>query len=58
MLKICDKSICKPPEPIFNCFRAYFLAQGTFPFELKKANVVPIHSTSKTIGLSHFSQYV
>ena len=39
MLKLCDKSICKPLSIIFKSC----LTQGIFPSEWKKANVVPIH---------------
>ena len=36
-IKLCGISICKPLETIFqNCLRS-----GKFPFEWKKANVVP-----------------
>ena len=39
MLKLCDKSISKPLELIFqSCIK-----QGKFPTEWKKANVVPVH---------------
>ena len=37
MIKLCEISICKPPEIIFqNCLRS-----GKFPYEWKKGNVVP-----------------
>ena len=39
MLKICGPSICKPHEIIFKSC----LENEIFPFELKKANVVPVH---------------
>ena len=39
MLKSCNKSICKPLSIIFKSC----LTEGIFPFEWKKANVVPIH---------------
>ena len=59
MLKLCDKSICKPLSIIFKSC----LTQGIFPSEWKKANVVPIHkkttsSVLKTTDLSLFSQSV
>ena len=42
MLKICDKSICKPFELIFqSCIK-----QGKFPNEWKMGNVVPVHKKS------------
>ena len=42
MLKICDKSICKPLELIFqSCIK-----HGKFPNEWKMANVVPVHKKS------------
>ena len=42
MLKICDKSICKPLELIFqSCIK-----QGKFPNEWKMANVVPVYKKS------------
>ena len=45
MLKLCDRSICKPLSIIFKSC----LTQGIFPSEWKKANVVPIHK-KKTIN--------
>ena len=42
MLKICDKSICKSLELIFeSCIK-----HGKFPNEWKMANVVPVHKKS------------
>ena len=42
MLKICEKSICKPLEIIFqSCIR-----HGKFPNEWKMANVVPVYKKS------------
>ena len=42
MLKIYDKSICKPLELIFqSCIK-----HGKFPNEWKMANVVPVHKKS------------
>ena len=39
MLKLCDKSICKPLDLIFkSCMK-----QGKFSTEWKKANVVPVY---------------
>ena len=57
MLKLWDKSICKPLNIIFKSC----MTQGIFPSEWKKANVVPIHkkTTSSvliTTDLSLFSQ--
>ena len=43
MLKICDKSRCKPLKIIFKSC----LVQGIFPSEWKKANVVPIQKKYK-----------
>ena len=38
MIKICDKSICKPLRKIFKkCLRT-----ATFPLEWKKGNIVPV----------------
>ena len=42
MLKICDKSICKPLELIFQSY----IKHGKFPNEWKMANVVPVHKKS------------
>ena len=42
MLKICDKSICKPLELIFQSF----IKHGKLPNEWKMANVVPVHKKS------------
>ena len=36
MLKLCRRSICKPP------FQS-FMKQGKFPLEWKKANGAPVH---------------
>ena len=42
MLKICDKSTCKPLELIFqSCIK-----HGKFPNKWKLANVVPVHKKS------------
>ena len=39
MIKICSSSICNPLRLIFN----YYIDNGIYPCEWKKANVVPIH---------------
>ena len=39
MLRICDKSICRPLAIIFNCC----IRTKKYPSEWKKANVIPIH---------------
>ena len=36
--KICGDSLCRPLELIFNDF----LANGIFPFDWKKGNIVPV----------------
>ena len=42
MLKICDESLCKPRELIFqSCIK-----HGKFPNEWKMANVLPVHKKS------------
>ena len=42
LLKICDKSICKPPELIFqSCIK-----HGKFPDKWKMANVAPVNKKS------------
>ena len=42
ILKICDKSICKPLELIFqSCIK-----HGKFPIEWKMTNLVPVHKKS------------
>ena len=38
MLKLCDKSICKPLDLIFR----FCIKHGEFPTESRKANVVPV----------------
>ena len=39
MIKLCGSSVCKPLSIIFNdCLKG-----GKFPFDWKKANVVPVH---------------
>ena len=42
MLKLCDKSICKPHSISFKSW----LTQGVFPSEWKKGNVAPIHKNN------------
>ena len=42
MFKLCDKSICKPLELIFQ----FCIRHGKFPNEWKMANVVPVHKKS------------
>ena len=43
MIKLCVNSICKPLSVIFkDC-----LNEGKFPYEWKKANVVPVHKKIK-----------
>ena len=50
MLKLCGRSICKPLKLIFeNC-----LANGYFPEEWKKANVVPIHKKSDKKNIKNY----
>ena len=39
MLQVCGNSICKPLELIFE----EAMESGSFPFEWKKRNIVPIH---------------
>ena len=39
MIKICGKSICKPPQTIFS----QCIDTGSYPLEWEKANVVPVH---------------
>ena len=50
MLKLCGRSVCKPLKIIFeNC-----LANGYFPDEWKKANVVPIHKKSDKKSIKNY----
>ena len=50
MLKICDKSICKPLELIFqSCIK-----HGKFPNVWKMANVVPAHKKSDKYILKNY----
>ena len=52
MLKICDKSICKPLELIFqSCIK-----HKKFPNERKMANVVPVHKKSDKQILKNYRQ--
>ena len=54
MLKICDKSICKPLELIFqSCIK-----HGKFPNEWKMANVVPVHKKSDKQILKNYRPYL
>ena len=39
MIEICSTSTCKPLRLIFN----HCIDSGIYPFDWKKANVVPIH---------------
>ena len=58
MIKLCGNSICKPLSIIFkDC-----LSEGKFPYEWKKANVVPVHKRGnkqvwKTTGQSLYSLF-
>ena len=50
ILKICDKSICKPSTLIFNqCF-----ARDTFPLECEKGYLVPIRKKGNKQCLSNY----
>ena len=50
MLKICDKSICKPLELIFqSCIK-----HGKFPNKWEMANVVPVHKKSDKQALKNY----
>ena len=45
MLKICGDSLCRPLELIFNdC-----LANGIFPSDWKKGNIVPVHNKNDNV---------
>ena len=50
MLKICDNSICKPLELIFNDR----LANGIFPSVWKKGNIVPVHEKNDKERLNNY----
>ena len=58
MLKVCDPSVYKPLEMIFN----QCLETGVFPSEWKKCNIVPIHKNGdrycKTTAQGHCYLYV
>ena len=50
MLKICGNSLCKPLELIFNnC-----LANGIFPSEWKKGNIVPFNEKNDKQRWNHY----
>ena len=53
MLKLCDKSICKPLNIIFKSC----LMQDIFPLEWKKANVAPIHKTKVLEGIIYNTMF-
>ena len=50
MLKICDNSICRPLELIFNDR----LANGIFPSVWKKSNIVPVHKKNDKQRLNNY----
>ena len=50
MLKICGNSLCRPLELIFNdC-----LANGIFPSDWKKGNIVPVHKKNDNQSLKNY----
>ena len=50
MLKICEKSICRPLELMFNdC-----LANTIFPFDWKKGNIVPVRKKNGKQCLNNY----
>ena len=50
MLKICGNSLCRPLELIFNdC-----LANGIFPSNCKKGNIVPVHKKNDYQRLNNY----
>ena len=50
MLKICENSICRPLELIFNdC-----LANGIFPSDWKKGNIVPVYKKNDKQRLNNY----
>ena len=53
MLKLCDKSICKPLNIIFKSC----LTQDISPLEWKKANVAPIHKTKVLEGIIYNTMF-
>ena len=50
MLKLCGGTICEPLQMIFN----QALISGSFPFEWKKANIVPIHKKGHKQTLNNY----
>ena len=50
MLKIGGDSLCKPLELIFNCC----LANGTFPSDWNKGNIVPAHNKNDKQLLNNY----
>ena len=50
MIKIFSASICKPLRLILN----YFIDNGIYPCELKKANAVPIHKKGDKQTLKNY----
>ena len=50
MIKLCGNSVCKPLSIIFkDC-----LSEGKFPYEWKKANVVPVHKKGNKQSLENY----
>ena len=50
MLKICENSLCRSLELIFNdC-----LANGIFPSDWKKGNIVPVHEKNYKQRLNYY----
>ena len=50
MIKICDKSICKPLQLIFS----QCIGTGSFPLEWKETNVVPVHKKGNKQCLKNY----
>ena len=50
MLKLCGDAICEPLQIIFNPA----LISGSFPFDWKKANIVPIHKKGDKQTLKNY----
>ena len=48
--KICGDSLCRPLELIFNDF----LANGIFPFDWKKGNIVPVDKKNEKQRLNNY----